>query len=99
MAIVAESFQPRLTGLLGIQRRRRTLTEKNLAGYRRVQEAGPLEAAFSPATPRREEPNRTASERAAARRLPAPLMAIRALQATASQSAHPELVLAATRYR
>ena len=39
MALVAESFQPRLTGLLGIQGRRGTLTEKNLAGYRRAQQA------------------------------------------------------------
>ena len=38
MALVAESFQPRLTGLLGIQGRRGTLTEKNLAGYRRAQQ-------------------------------------------------------------
>ena len=53
----------------------------------------------SPVTPRREEPNRTASEGAAAGRLPAPLMTIRALQATASQSAHPELMLVATRYK
>ena len=46
MAMVAESFQPRLTGLLGIQGRRGTLTEKNLAGYRRAQqEPGGLDAA------------------------------------------------------
>ena len=46
MALVAESFQPRLTGLLGIQGRRGTLTEKNLAGYRRAQqEPGGLDAA------------------------------------------------------
>ena len=70
--------------------REKILTEKNLAGYRRAQEASPLGAAFSPATPRRDEPNRTASGRAAAGRLAAPLLTIRALQSTASQSAHPE---------
>ena len=75
------------------------LSKKNLAGCRRLQESSPLEAAFSPATPRREEPNRTASEGAAAGRLPAPLMTIRALQATASQSAHPELMLVAKQYK
>ena len=89
---------PRPTRLIsGAQK---ILTEKNLAGYRRAQqETGGLEAALSPATPRRAEPNRTSSGRAAAGRLAAPLLTIRALQATASQRAHPELMLVATRYK
>ena len=53
MALVTESFQPRLTGLLGTQGRSKIRTEKNLAGYRRAQqETGGVESALSAATPR-----------------------------------------------